>query len=127
VSNFSLDLQRWFNRSEEKGERQVAKIIVQAFQGVKSKTPVDTGAARGNWNISSGEIDKSINTEATERTNENEVNEAPKAATAAVRIGADVYIANSLPYIRRLEYGHSDQSEAMVRRTVAELKQKYKA
>lgn len=125
MPSFALKLDKWMDGTEETAERAVAKLTVQAFQGIVTKTPVDTGRARGNWNLSSGSPDTETDESATSSRSAMQVKKAKSVASVAVRVGKDIYITNNLPYIRRLEYGHSQQSEAMVRRTMSEIRAKY--
>ena len=68
------------------------------YSSIVKKTPVDTGRARGNWNISVGSPDLT-----TSDTTDPKFKQ-PKSIPA----GADdqpIYICNNLPYIRKLEFG----------------------
>ena len=86
----------------------VRETATRFLSEVTKATPVDTGRARANWNMSVGVIDT--------RSTENIA--APDAeATANERLeGYDgnkaVYISNHLPYIQRLNEGHSKQAPA---------------
>jgi hypothetical protein len=68
------------------------------YSSIVQKTPVDTGRARANWNLSCGRIDNSINPNAKEPRvkTEDDIN---------VRDDETIYISNNLPYIETLEYG----------------------
>lgn len=123
MSSFSLDLKKYANKIEKDAIRTAGQITVTALQGVISKTPRDTGRAQSNWNVAPLKADLTT-TEATSPP-ANAKSRATNAATVALKAGGDIYIANNLPYIRRLEYGHSQQSKAMVRRTIEEVKAEY--
>jgi len=92
------------------------KLCLQALAGVVKKTPVDTGRARGNWQIAMAEPP-----------------EGESWVTDPIGIGMSklrsflpyslVWIANNVPYIIWLEDGHSKQTPAgMVSVTMEELK-----
>jgi hypothetical protein len=73
-------------------------------------TPVDTGRAQANWFMSEGVM----RTDTTES----------KTPEARPRLTGNtvIFIANSLPYIVPLEYGHSSQApQGMVRKALAEV------
>jgi hypothetical protein len=68
------------------------------FGEIIKATPVDTGRARANWNIS----DNTPNYETTRSLQ-------PKLGMG-ISGENDIYIANGLPYINRLDSGHSSQA-----------------
>jgi len=95
------------------------KIALTAYNGITRKTPVLSGRARGNWNLSIGSPDSTINENATQI----------KPAKLKKGDGLEaIYITNNLPYIRRLEYGHSKikAPKGMVRVTLAEIKNQFR-
>lgn len=121
---FRRGASRSVNRAGEKLEMAMRRLILEANNRMIVKSPVDTGRFKGNWNVGNSVIDFSVNESATS---------SPYGAGAAynnqvinmLRInGQTVYITNSLPYSRRLEYdAWSKQAPmGMVRVTVAELK-----
>lgn len=97
---------------------------MEALGRLMQKTPVDTGRARGNWNVSTGTPDASADDAMTE------AGVAAKKAEGVSMIneidfakGEDLYVTNGLPYIQALEDGRSKQAPAgMIKVTVAELK-----
>lgn len=68
------------------------------YSSIVKKTPVDTGRARGNWNITVGHDDTLESTRT--RPQFKNVDEVPK-----VEGDETIYISNNLPYITTLEYG----------------------
>jgi hypothetical protein len=95
-----------------------------AFEGLGRlilKTPVDTGRARGNWQVAA---DPDVD----------ELDNFDKEGTTVFQDGIDdatqllgsnpfisVFISNTVPYIERLEDGHSSQGRAMLEMTFQEL------
>lgn len=79
-----------------------------------SETPVDEGRAQGNWIVSVDRIDERID------IHPKGVTGAPKGQAEALYQGvtairaapnwSTIYIQNNLPYINRLNDGHSDQA-----------------
>ena len=114
-----MDLNIYAEDTEEAAIKAAAEVTITAYQGIINKTPRDTGRAQNNWNVSPLKPDLST-TESTARGDERSA--AENATTVALKVGGDIYIANNLPYIRPLEYGHSPISKGMVRRTIQELK-----
>lgn len=117
--SFSKQLTAFVNGSKDKIDRVVKDSTQVLFRNVITETPVDEGAARGNWQTSVGQpktgtIDR-IGADAAIA----EVN-----AAVPDEAGQVVYLSNDLPYIRKLEYGHSDQApQGMVRLNAAKWPQ----
>ncbi len=104
------------------------KIAFQLLTGVVLKTPVDTGRARGNWQVGideipSGELDtKDLSGAGAEVTG--------SEALAGLIPGAYqiVYVANNLVYIVPLENGHSGQApQGMLALTIAEIETQFQS
>ena len=87
----------------------VAKVCLTALnvhQRIVQKTPVDTGRARSNWLPSIGSpatgtvgVSRSLAVQARRVFNKK-----------SVPFGTNLYIANNLPYIERLNQGYSKQA-----------------
>ena len=99
VSAFNMDLNRLAKDLGLETDKVVRKVTLQLWNGITLKTPVDTGRARGNWNLSESNADTTINESATSVQSYRE----PTGKKA-------VYITNSLPYIQALEKGSSKQA-----------------
>lgn len=93
--------------------RETQEVALLAHEGVVTRTPVDTGAARASWVVSVG---------------------APSDAVPGIGQGSGagpvlamrrpdlVYIQSNIEYIGALENGHSKQApRGMVAVTVAEI------
>ena len=72
------------------------------FRQVVQKTPVDTGRARGNWQVSVGGAAKGI--VEGEKSEEQVLQEIIEVIYEA-RIKQGFFLTNNLPYIQKLEYG----------------------
>ena len=121
LGQFTADLARW---QAQVGER--SDLLVQGFSQTLANeaisggkyspgTPIDTGLARANWDGGIGAIPS------------NAPAGSPGAAVARVdaavltaKAGDVVYLSNTAPYIRRLEYGWSKQAPTgMIRLALA--------
>jgi len=110
--SFSVDLEQFAKETGLELELVVRKLSLEAYNSVTLKTPVDTGRARGNWNIGVGNADLST----TDQTN------AQRPSLAKGDGEKVIYITNNLPYIERLEDGWSKQTpRGMVGVTMIEL------
>ncbi|WEI20123.1 hypothetical protein PY247_10605 [Acinetobacter proteolyticus] len=106
-------------------EKLMKDIGLDLVQGIITATPVDTGAARGNWIASKTPIntfDKNVTDKSGQRT----INKSFVFFAHNAKLGSLIYIQNNLPYIERLENGWSDQAPlGMVSTTLNAIKQKY--
>lgn len=118
-------------QSDKIGEQLKAQIataakalILQIDANLRRSTPVDTGHARANWVPSVGSA----------HSGEVTGDGAHAAGTAGVlgfRLGdGALFEANSVPYIQRLNDGHSTQApalfvEAAVDQALAKIRQRY--
>jgi hypothetical protein len=119
--SFSLSLKRLTEKTGDKADLVVKKVILDVFSSLVQKSPVDTGRFRGNWQIGIGSING--DTESPEDKPGN-----ASISRAAIKINGlstkrITYISNSLPYAQRLENGYSDQAPVgMVRLTLIETR-----
>lgn len=89
------------------------KLAFDIFAGIVADTPVLTGRAMNNWNISIGSVDHSITEEGGTGGGIKGAKQAQATATlAGLQPGFTVWISNSLPYIVPLNEGSSDQAPA---------------
>lgn len=123
TSNYKQVFQRAKKRLGGRLADAKGAIALEAVTKIIQRTPVDTGLARGNWNVGFGQPDLTDQRPAPKGI-------APiaraKVALGSNRSGAGpvrvIYITNKLPYMRRLEFGWSKQApNGMVRITLAEL------
>lgn len=90
-----------------------AKVIV--------RTPEDTSRARANWGAELNSIPQEFDESKRDPGGQASMERA-KAIAAQMRLGSVFVIANSAPYIGRLENGYSQQAPAGMRDiTVAEF------
>jgi hypothetical protein len=103
VATWSVPLQKLADKAKVDLETVVRKVTIGLFSNVLVRTPVDTGRARGNWNLSYNGIDDSTSAN-TDPSGERKLAEI-KTAVLAAPVGGVMYMCNSLPYARVLEYG----------------------
>lgn len=103
-------MSEWSTSFEQLAEKQgkrihtvVRQFALSLFSRVVKRSPVDTGRFRANWNVSYGAPDTSTMTrvDPTGGTTTNAI----KQAVLSLPVGATIWLANSLPYARTLEYG----------------------
>ena len=110
---FALDIEKFSKDAGLEINLVVRKISLDAYTRVTKKTPVLTGRAMANWNLSVGNID--------DTTTQSVMQKSPMLPK---NTGLDkaIYITNSLPYINRLEHGWSKKApNGMVGVTMNEI------
>jgi hypothetical protein len=117
AKNFNLSLDGFKGDTLEAVTKKKRLIGLKVLRGVVLKTPVDTGRARANWQLSIN-IPKTDIKNTTKNTSVADGNTKLKT----IKLGEDIYITNNLPYIGVLERGHSKQApRGMVALTLAEI------
>jgi hypothetical protein len=122
---FTADLRAFAEQIDADLDQVVRKTAIDLYGKVVERTPVDTGRARANWNISTDSPD--FTTTDAGQYPEMQNNAALTAATKAERVLGQgdvrvVWIANGLPYINRLNHGHSQQApSAFVETAITEV------
>jgi hypothetical protein len=124
---FNKDLMRFAKKTKNKTIPQsIRGMGLQALKMLMTKSPVDDGVFRGNWNVGINEIDDSIDDLAGSNNNRYALdsykfNEGSNRI-GSVRVGDSINISNALPYAMRIEHGWSDQAPSgVVRTTLMEL------
>jgi hypothetical protein len=95
---------------EEEVNKEVRVVGFGILTGLIKSTPVDTGRARGNWFTS---LTSPIRKIEPERKSATAVSDGSKKIDQAKNIDyPSVTLSNNLPYIERLNSGHSKQAPA---------------
>lgn len=118
MGTFSKSLGSFKVKSIAEADRVRRAIIIELFNSVILDTPVDTGRARANWQVSTGaqktDVIDSTNGQRAIDEVETVVNASPEDET--------IFLTNNVPYISFLEYGSSKQAPAgMVRKNMARI------
>lgn len=117
MANDFLDLGKFMEEEAddiiEGVTRRVHAVALSIDQNVVISTPVDTGRARGNWIAEVGHDP----TQAEPDTKSKDGAASIKRAAEAIekfdaRRHEEIYIANNLPYIEKLDAGSSAQAPA---------------
>jgi hypothetical protein len=125
---FDISLKKIAKKIEVDAGTLVRKVAFDLFNGVVSRTPVDTGWARSSWNIAFRTPDLSVPPKPASGGESAAIaaNNAQEAKLDQIKAGdfPTVWITNALDYIEYLEAGHSKQAGKgfMVQRTLAETR-----
>jgi hypothetical protein len=117
--SFADDIRKFQQKTNLSMDLIVRKVTIDITTALVRMSPVDTGRFRGNWMIGVGSPDVST-IDAVDKDGSTTVARITTAA-GSLEAGGVVYITNSLPYARRLEYGWSKQAPSppgIVRLTV---------
>lgn len=130
TGSFQAGINRFAAEVRKKAEKNVRKTLLACLQGCISRSPVDTGSFRLNWNIQAKSPDTST------KEIEGKPGKSPKPAgmaelAPALNLSFDmgdlVYISNALPYSQWLESGGSKQAPTgVVAPTIREVENKIK-
>ncbi len=115
LKQLDVDIEKWSNDMGIEVNLVIKKLAFDMFSDIVQATPVLTGRAKNNWNISVGSVDESITEEGGDSATI-ESNQKSKAKEALAEITTFpptlIVISNSLPYITELNEGSSTQAPA---------------
>ncbi|MCU0943703.1 MAG: HK97 gp10 family phage protein [Hydrogenophaga sp.] len=124
--SFTLDLRAFEKKFEDRTDALIRAAALDALGAIVQRTPVDTGRARANWQVTIGA--PAGGTVTTLDPSGALARAKALGALASFKGGSSVFIVNNLPYILPLEYGSSKQAPAgMVRITLREWRGKVSA
>lgn len=131
---FSLQIDKWVKKSAKRMAAVERKVVIDLATLIILRNPVGNptlwksrapkgyvgGRSRANWQHSAGGNPIVYNTKRTDGAGVATVG-AIMASVAATSPGSIHWIANGLPYIKKLEEGHSTQApNGMVKLAVAQ-------
>lgn len=121
MTTFALNLAKQIKAANDKAESIVKVTMIELFNRVIQKSPVDTGRFRANWNCSIGSPDLSTS-QAIDPSGSGAISKATSTVVSYTLNGQSVFLTNNLPYADRLENGWSKQApNGMVRLSVMEI------
>jgi hypothetical protein len=121
MTTFALNLAKQIEAANDKVESIVKVTMIELFNRVIQKSPVDTGRFRANWNCSISSPDLSTS-ESTDPSGSGSISKATSTVVSYTLNDQSVFLTNNLPYAERLENGWSKQAPSgMVRLSVMEI------
>lgn len=105
---FTEDLQKFNTKVSKKATARLRRVALKAASGIISGTPVLTGTARANWRVSIGFLSREFDLATSDKSGGATINAASGIIQNA-KLGVDIFIGNSVPYIIPLEHGYSRQ------------------
>lgn len=123
IQKFDADLKKFANTINADFHKLLKKVIFDLFRKIVVKTPVDTGRARASWAVA-----KHAPGDFVQPKFEASIGKGSATTTAMGNLPqiddpyAVYFIFNNVPYIVRLENGHSKQAPVgMVQVALAEM------
>ena len=102
MSEFGVDIRKFVARAGGNVDKIVRKVCLDLSSSIVLKTPVDTGRARANWQMTIGQP-ASGTVETVDKRGRSTIAAGRDAVKQAP--GNVFWITNNLPYISVLEYG----------------------
>ena len=100
------------------------KVVLETFKRIVLRTPVDTGRARGNWQVAiGGPASGTLDVEGGKGQMTAKAMENAAAKLASITPYSAVHITNNMEYIYYLEYDRRSEQypEGMVEITLTEM------
>lgn len=117
AGSFEINMAAFAKKANGNMDLVLRKITLDLLRRVVMKTPVDTGRARGNWQIGRGKMPEGETGKLG--ADDSIAAGAPEALQA--KMGEPVFLVNHVPYILELERGSSKQApNGMVATTLRE-------
>lgn len=137
LDSFYLDLRKFSDLTETQHVQLLKKVALELLTRIVEKTPVDTGRARGNWQVAVNtgagsadisRIDKSGEAEASLSQGTSVSIDAGYSALADLKPFSTIVIFNNVEYIVALEHGHSQRQapQGMVALSIAEVESQFR-
>ena len=126
VREFASEIDADWDDILEKMGDIVSMMGLDLLSGIVLKTPVDTGRARGNWDLTVGA--PGVGEYGADPAGGATISRGQQrlARYSFSESFPEIWISNNLPYIERLEGGYSQQApNGMVMLTVAEVQADY--
>tara|TARA_R100000353_G_scaffold52629_1_gene41976 strand:+ start:7212 stop:7631 length:420 start_codon:yes stop_codon:yes gene_type:complete len=108
ADKFSVELDKVFDQLKNNTQNFKRTFALNILSRIVYRTPVDTGRARANWQVSN--VTANTNERKRFKKNQPEAVATDTIARGQKNIdknkeGQSIFIANNLPYIQRLESG----------------------
>ena len=115
MDTFSIDLARFGDNALNNAEKIVRKIALDLHGRIVARTPVDTGRAKANNQVSLGSLGTNVveRDEPTALGTPAPITESEaKAKARAYKLGQSIFIYNNVHYITLLEFAPFGSQQA---------------
>lgn len=107
---WSKPLSGFASQVERDQNKRLRAAALQALSGVIERSPVDSGAFRGNHRISIGSPDNAYDESISDPSGSQAQAEGLRIIGRITKPFDVIYVQNNLPYAERLEFGDSKQA-----------------
>lgn len=119
ATSWDVSLGEEFAKLSEKAlVKKRLELVTYLLTRIIQRSPVDTGAFRGNHRVSVGAADGGVSN-VTDKGGSSTLSAGISVAAAASALST-IYVQNNLPYAEALEYGHSQQAPQGIYRLALE-------
>ncbi len=102
LAQFQLGIRRFERKAEERRKGITKAVALRALQGLVSGTRVDTGRARGNWQLGEGAPPEGFDESKTDKTGSSTIGIGSREILA-MEGDEVIWLHNGVPYIGVLE------------------------
>lgn len=107
---WSKPLSGFAREVEQQQNKRLRAAAMQALSGVIERSPVDTGAFRGNNRVSVGSPDNAYDESLTDRAGDKALSEGFQIIGQISKPFDVIYVQNNAPYAQEIENGSSTQA-----------------
>lgn len=141
MTEFVADLSKFAAKAKGNMDAVVRKVVLDVGTGVVQKSPVGDGdywknppppgyvggRFRGNWQYAFGQVPKGVQ-DTIDPTGATSISGISRGVASQASVAGIHYIANNLPYAKRLEEGwsHRQAPQGMVMLTIVEFQSFFK-
>lgn len=111
VDDFVRSIREFNEKAEAEATKRLRRVSLKALETIVTGTPVLTGCCRANWQIGIGKLQRNYNAKKLDKSGGATINQG-LGHIARAKLGVDVFIENSCPYVIPLENGWSRQKPA---------------
>lgn len=106
IREFRLVVKRHSDRADHKWRERTRAVALRALQGVVLGTRVDTGRARGNWQVGLATPPEGYDPDLKDKGGQRTISRGARVITGAVKPGKEdemIWLHNGVPYVSYLE------------------------
>lgn len=106
IREFRIRVERFADRADGRWRERVRAVALRALQGVVLGTRVDTGRARGNWQVGLGDPPEGFEPDRKDKNGSATIAAGGRVIAGAVKganLNETIWLHNGVPYIKYLE------------------------
>lgn len=104
--SFADTISMWVEDVSSAMDKVIREVVINIGYSIITLTPVETGALKGNWNVTIGSPDTSYNLTTQDPEGYATLGRLTQTANT-LTAGQVAYIVNTVYYAEQIEYGYS--------------------